>query len=176
MKAAGIELEQEVPETFHAKLHQVDVRGRFVFAFVREPLSWCGSTWQFRRLNNMPREDHPSTWADLPFPDYLTTCMEREPGFLNDYYSLSVGRPGGEIDFIGRYENLEDDLVMALLRAGVEFDEEALRAVAPMNVSAPTPPCSDELRHRLMATERTVYDRFYPDWPELPGRIRMGRA
>jgi hypothetical protein len=130
---------------------------------VREPLSWCGSTWQYRRLNSMVREDHPSTWADLPFPEYLIACIEEDPGFLSAYYELSIGPPEDEIGFVGRYESLTDDLVRGLRLAGEEFDEGALRAVAPMNVSRPPPRCPDELRQRLMVTERAVYERFYPE-------------
>jgi hypothetical protein len=38
-------------------------------------------------------------------------------------------------DFVGRYEHLTDDLVEALRRTNVQFDEQALRSSPPVNVS-----------------------------------------
>jgi hypothetical protein len=163
MKRAGIEVQQEVPDVFHAKLHQLEVGERFAFAFVREPLSWCGSTWQFRRLRGMEREEHPSTWADLPFEDYLTVCIEEDPGFLGNYYELSTGPRENEIDFVGRYEKLEDDFLTAMHLAGETVDPNVIREIAPINVSAPPPPCPEELRQRLRISESVVYERWYED-------------
>jgi len=46
-----------------------------------------------------------------------------------------VGPPGGEIEFIGRYERLADDLIAAPKTAGERVDEDAIRGCPPQNVS-----------------------------------------
>jgi hypothetical protein len=56
------------------------------------------------------------------------------PGFLtNEYYVPMVGPREQEIDFVGRYENLADDLVTALRLAGEDFNERELRSTPPVN-------------------------------------------
>ena len=44
-----------------------------------------------------------------------------------------------EVDFIGKQENLVDDLVKALNAAGEFFDEELIRSTRPVNQSASLP-------------------------------------
>jgi hypothetical protein len=161
MEVAGLELAREVPELPHPELDDVDRRGRFTFAFVREPLAWYGSYWQYRRKRSLPRLDHPATWTDLSFPDYIRACAEVRPGYLGRYFEEFVGTPEETIDFIGRYESLTADLIRALHLAEVQFDEKALRAEPPVNQSAPPPPCPPEISDMLIRSERAVYERFY---------------
>ena len=63
--------------------------------------------------------------------------VEHRPGLLSRYFMTFVGLPDDEVDFIGRYENLVDDLCHALLQAGEEFNRDALLSALPVNTSAP---------------------------------------
>ena len=83
------------------------------------------------------------------------------PGFLSKHYELFVGPRDAEIDFVGRYERLEDDVVSALRAAGQDFDEEALRSFPPINVTGPPPDCPEGTRQQLMHAESEAYERFY---------------
>lgn len=166
LDAAGVEVEK-IGETPHSEIKDLDVRGRFTFAFVREPLSWYGSTWNYRR-KHQPNDWRGRYWQpidewiqNLEFHDFLEKLIEDRPALLSRYYELYVGPPRDPIDFIGRYENLQEDLILALELAEQGFDEEALRAVAPVNTSAPTPPCPEEIRDRLVQSEKDAYERFY---------------
>jgi hypothetical protein len=166
MKAAGVELRSEGRR--HAGLNEVEREGRFTFAFVREPLSWYASWWQhcrvvdpshlFRAFFHAWPPDH---FINLPFEQYVAGCANWSPGFVSELYRRWVGPPEAPIDFVGRYESLADDLVHALRAAGQDFDEEVLRSFRPLNVSAPMPECSQEVRELLMVAEREVYERFY---------------
>jgi hypothetical protein len=142
MKAGGVELEVE-GHLLHPTLRELDRRGRFTFGFVREPSSWYASVWRFRRKlieeeNHMPGE-FPDEWVLLDFPDFVATVERERPSFLSSYFEEFIGPPEARIDFVGRYEALADDLVLALKRAGQEFDEEALRAIPPLNVTKAPP-------------------------------------
>jgi hypothetical protein len=155
-------LEPEGPHK-HATLPETQPRGRFTFCFVREPLSWYGSWWQ---MCNTTRPHHkleaiyttfpPTRFVNLPFPKYLNGLMTWEPGFLSILYRDFIG-----CDYVGLYENLVDDLVTAMRLAGEDFDEQTLRAVAPINVSGDAPDCPDELKEKLLVTEHETYVRFY---------------
>jgi hypothetical protein len=145
------------------------VNGRFTFAFVREPLSWYGSWWQFRRMEDPSHRMKaffnlfpPDRFVNLPFEQFVAGCVDWVPGYVSRLYRGYVGPPEAPIDFVGRFERLADDLVLALRTAGQDFDEEALRSFPPVNVSAPMPACSQEVRERLMVAEREAYERFYP--------------
>jgi hypothetical protein len=168
MEAAGVELERARTDMWHPNLEQVDRRGRFTFAFVREPLSWYASWWQWSRkydnryiwgfLSGFPLDP----FVTLPFPLFLKGCMTWHPAYVSTaLWTPYVGRPANEIDFVGRYESLADDLVRALQIAGQDFDEEALRAYAPVLTSGPLPDCPPDVKARLLESERAGYERFY---------------
>jgi hypothetical protein len=168
MQAAGVELRAEGSR--HARLDEVHRKGRFTFAFVRDPVSWYGSWWQHCRVIDPIHRAHafitewePDRFVNLPFEQYLQGCMNWWPGFVSAFYRRYTGPPEEPIDFVGHFERLADDLVLALRLAGQEFDEEALRAVPPVNVSAPTPPCSPEVREKLRVVERETYERYYEE-------------
>jgi Sulfotransferase family len=166
MRAAGIELRRE------GELHDARVSrtGRFAFAFVREPLDWFGSWWLHRRVfgYDAPGEvEHgePSVmdrFVDLPFPDFVARTAEELPGILSKAYRKYFGPPESPIDFIGRFESLENDLVRALTLSGVEFDEDAVRKMPPNSQSGRHPDCPPEVAAKLVQSERETYERFYP--------------
>jgi hypothetical protein len=170
MAAAGIRQER-LGFAHHIGKDEIELKGRFAFAFVREPLSWYGSAWTFRRRlwrekesdpqMEIPGAEFPDEWFALDFPDFVATVIESRPGYLSAYYDHYVGTADDPIDFIGHYENLADDLVKALRLAGQEFDEEALRGFPAVNTSGPPPPCPREVKERLLLAERAAYERFY---------------
>jgi hypothetical protein len=167
LQEAGVEVQEEFGRTAeHPLLSELERRGRFTFAFVREPLSWYGSIWRFRNyfhLHKAPGNDQLpyDRFIGLDFPDFIDNVAEHLPGFLSNHYERFVGPREEEIDFIGRYERLEDDVVAALRAVDQDFDEEALRSFPPINVTEPHPGCPQETRLRLMRSESEAYERFY---------------
>ncbi len=142
----------------------------FVFCFVREPLRWYESFWRYM----VAREGADWTsardfWAWHPcralishgsdnFADFVQAAVALEPGFVSQLYGRYVHDGVG---FVGRQEHLRADLATALDLAGVAFDPDLLRTMAPSNrsdqrdVASPT-----ELRDQVMRLEHGARVRF----------------
>jgi hypothetical protein len=164
MEAAGLCPEPEGGSE-HPFFHELDRRNRFSFAFVRDPLHWWGSEWKFRR-NHHYRDlvNHPyDRWLDLGFDEFVERVTEHCPGFLSQTYDKHIGTIEDSVDFIGRYENLVDDLVKALRLAGEEFDESAVRGLSSTNESGDAVWLYPEQLRPLMEAEKPAYQRFYPE-------------
>ena len=85
-----------------------------------------------------------------------------------------VGLEGRQIEFVGRFERLTDDLVEGLKLAGETFDEKALRAIPAFNQSPLRPsdtPWPEALRREVLLSEFDALKRFgYLD-ASLPAQL-----
>jgi hypothetical protein len=176
IEAGGLEFEVlGVPPTPNPKTNHLDLSGtdeyadRFTIAFVRHPLEWWRSLWAYRMGDGWdPRRQIDSVACSDDFNTFIEQVIEHLPLYLEADYARYIGPPSEPISFIGRYEFLADDLVRALKTAGEEFDEAALRAYPPDNVSdyerfpAFYRP---EVAARLADSERATIERFYADDP-----------
>jgi hypothetical protein len=155
----------------HSLLNQYLNRYEFVFAFVRHPLTWYESWWKFQTWLNW-RDHEPNVWhpqnvlkpcASNDFDEFIRLCIKHEPAYVTRLYEWYLGPEGAEfVSFIGRYEHLADDLVKVYRSLSLEFDEPALRAQAPANVSLVEPPAWDkELKARMLEMETPAIRRFY---------------
>lgn len=135
--------------TTHSTLAQTPHPELFTIAFVRHPLTWWLSFWRFHMGPARPYVvDHEicsTCWSD-DFVEFQWNVVRRFPGACYEFAEAFVGPPEREIDFVGRQENLVEDLIAALRMAGEEFDEARLRSVPPANVS-----------------DRSVMGRYTPD-------------
>ena len=142
----------ELPETFR-------------FGFVREPATWYRSHWAHKKTH----EDYPDTpdrFDELvressDFPGFVRTVTDEVPGYLSMLYEIFLGPPGA-IEFIGRYENLVDDLIGAL---GQAYDREpadydSIRQIAPVNTGNRKPEITPDLRKLIAASEHRAIGRF----------------
>jgi hypothetical protein len=175
MFAAGVVAHRPPQVPDHGGLIESrDFSDRFTFAFVRHPLELWRSYWGYRMRTGWVHE-HPidAAAASADFPTFVEGLIDFAPGFASALYEQFVGRPGKEIDFIGRYERLADDLCLALRFAGQEFSEQRLRAHPPAN-------CTDfrqypalytpRVAERLAEAEHTSIERFYAHDP-IPGHL-----
>ena len=116
----------------------------FVFTFVRHPLRWYESWWKFQAGKwpvHEPGVWHPQRSLEIcrsdDFNQFIRLCIDHEPGYVSRMYEWYIGPVGFQyVKFIGRQENLADDLIEVLQLLGHEFDEQKLRQFAPFNVSA----------------------------------------
>jgi hypothetical protein len=117
----------------------------FKFAFVRNPWDLQVSSWHHLRRER-PRlvediEDFPEfiRWKldpDRPYQYHVDTSIELQTDYLKDLHGEII------VDFIGKYEKLEEDYHEACRRIGI------------------TPP---PLPHKRQAKGRTGYRSYYDD-------------
>ncbi len=162
LKSAGTTLAESGYS--HNILDESPGRGMFTIAFVRHPWSWWRSYWAHKRRCKWDFQNR----LDLhcmhnEFEQFMINVLDYHPGYCSEVFRSYVGPPGHEINFIGKHENLVEDLVAALRRVGEPFDEAALRATRRINVgdygAFPTQ-CSDEIRVRMIEAESEAIERF----------------
>ena len=136
--------------------------GRTRFAFVRHPVNWYASFWGYR-MGEGWRKD---TLLDIKcksmnFNDFMEKVFKYCPSHVSQMYELWFGSPKHPtIRVYGKQENLVDDLVKILKNCGEIFNEDLLRETPPENVSEEKPEISDELKKRIIASEKRAIERF----------------
>ena len=121
-------------------------RQPFIFAFVRNPLTWYESWFKYMSRTGLqwgPAGDandlnhwHPCAGlnglGDTDFNQFVRNVIREQPGFVTQMYGGYTRSP---VRFVGRMENLRDDLVRVLLEMGLAFDEQAIREAPPINTA-----------------------------------------
>ncbi|MBT3812930.1 MAG: sulfotransferase family 2 domain-containing protein [Gammaproteobacteria bacterium] len=163
--ASGIEYEDyRVDGNPHVGLSGCPVPDKFKFAFVRHPVDLYRSYWQFK----MTHEWDVKNQLDMEcksddFNDFIRNVLDKYPGCFGDSLIDFVGDRENEIEFVGKYENLVEDLILMLRDAGEVFDEGAIRNLPAYNVSDKTrfPAIyTANLKEEVRRTEINVMQRF----------------
>ena len=153
----------------HAVPNQVideDKEGLFSFCFVRHPVTWYRSFWCYRlKKHTLHLSFKLDLYWDINYEKFILTALDKYPnGFVSQlykYYDLD------NMDFVGRQENLANDLAKALRLAGDEFDKGILKNERRVNLSASNPKYGDQaiigrmLEKRIEKVEHWVMDRYY---------------
>lgn len=149
--------------------HCTDPRGSYLpsMAFVRHPVTWWQSFWAYKARNGWtPTETISETCKSDDFNEFIRRVAVLEPGFYSKFLEAWVGEPENPIDFIGKFENLADDLEHGLTLFGVQFDRQLLRAAPRINTtnygSQPTN-MTKFTEQLILETERRTLERFYND-------------
>jgi len=144
--------------------------GRLSYCFVRHPIDWYKSFWSFRVASGHVQLRNPLDFYcwDNVFEKFVANALIIYPnGYVTELYQLFVGENRDKVDFIGRQENLLDDLLMVLKIAGEEFDEDAVRSLGKKNTASdarsivPRLGLSDYTRDMVLRTEKWVLENFY---------------
>lgn len=165
LEAAQVDFEDyAINNNAHLGYRECPHPGRFKFAFVRHPLGLYRSFWQYKMTYGWDEASalDRTCRADY-FHEFIVNITTRYPGAYGAMLDDLIGPEQAPIDFVGRYETLQEDLVRALTLAGESFDEERLRAVPAVNVSDKVRfPASytPELIGRVAASEQGVFRRF----------------
>ena len=135
--AAGIHCEAfSLGSNHHPGLRDCPCLHKFKFAFVRHPLALYRSYWQYKMTYGWdPHNVIDQRCRADDFHSFVTAVLTHMPGVYGQSLDEFVGTAAHPIDFIGKYENLTEDLVSALQLAGERFDANAIRALPPYNVS-----------------------------------------
>ena len=187
IEAAGIPA-AEVGDSPHCAFTSTNGSGLFKFAFVRHPLTWYQSFWCYRMRLGWRMEDTLDPCMSRNFETFVDNVIQRIPNHLVWRYEKYVGPDPGVLDFVGKQENLQQDLIRALRMAGEKFDEDKILAVPRLNASSTHPEYADNLREKVLNSEAEVISRFGYDapltkttkeffsGPWLPGATALGTS
>ena len=120
--------------TRHKKTNVIKRRKKpFLFCFVRHPLRWYESFWKYQIKMGWPKYGDPKDpfhWhpcsllneiEDHDFNRFMEKVIYKQPGFVTRMYGWYID---GYTDFVGKQENLRDDLIKALKMTGISLDRE----------------------------------------------------
>lgn len=148
----------------------------FMFCFVRNPLKWYESWWKYNNtFGDWPTWGSASSgdagWhpqnilngcGDTDFSQFVRNVLKRRPGYVSEMYGWYV-RP--DVGFVGKNENLIEDLVTVLRMRELDFDEDKLRSMAKVGVAPGEERInwSDDLRREVIRLEYPAFVRYgYP--------------
>ena len=138
---------------------------RFTFAFVRHPLTWYQSYFSYKQRKGWdPENDWDKLVRSESFAEFIETALSKTPAYYSLLLRRFVGPAGDEIDFIGRFESLTEDLILALTLAGERFDPNLIRNAPPVNQSdyrMHPAVYSNGLAERVLDVEAEAVERFY---------------
>lgn len=135
--ASGIKYKDyKIDDIPHIGLKHCPCPGKFKFAFVRHPVGLYRSYWQYKMTNAWDKKNmFDMACQSDSFHDFIRNVLDKYPGVYGDTLIDFIGEGNNEIEFIGKYENLVEDLLVALKCAGETFDEDTIRTMPPYNVS-----------------------------------------
>lgn len=147
----------------------------FMFCFVRHPLSWYESwfkymsqdnrKWQFWGDERDIRNWHPNAMlnglGDSDFNGFVRNVANKRPGYVSELYGWYTTP---EVDFIGKQENLREDLIRVLKLLELDFSEDFIWTYREVGVSQNT--------HQQVEWDPELRQRIYD--LELAGLARYG--
>lgn len=149
----------------------------FMFCFVRHPLKWYESWFKYmsqpnRNWCDWGREESINYWhpnamlnglGTSEFNQFIKNIIAKRPGFVTELFGWYT-KP--QIDFVGKQENLTDDLITVLRQLDLPFDEDFVRNYKAVNVS-PKPKqemvWEPELRTEVIKLEYAGLKRYNYD-------------
>ncbi|MBI1210461.1 MAG: hypothetical protein GC190_03285 [Alphaproteobacteria bacterium] len=145
----------------------------FTFCFVRNPLSWYESWFKFMSDPKQNWRDWGSTISGRKgwhpnailngcgaedFNTFVANVVRKRPGYVTELFGWYTKPP---ISFIGRQENLAEDLIRVLSMRGIAFDEQRIRSSIRENVSGDHHLEWDpDLRRDVVQLEYAAFRRF----------------
>ena len=166
LRQAGFCVNLEVGGHNHTYPSQCRIKNRFSFAFVRHPLSWYESYWTYKQYISKwdPRNTVDANTQSEKFSTFIQKMIDTYPGYVSCIYQLytEIDTPN-EINFIGRQENLREDLCHALTEAGENFDKERIHSFPVKNVSPSHPEWDPAQRKKIIELESFAFKRFNYD-------------
>jgi hypothetical protein len=120
----------------------------FIFCFVRHPLRWYESWFNYmshpsRRWCDWGNERDLFDWhpnavlngcGSPDFNTFVRNVVKKRPGYVTELFN-SYAQP--QIDFVGKQENLRLDLITVLETLALDFDQDLLLTHEEVGVSPP---------------------------------------
>lgn len=153
--------------TFKEALALLGGHRLFFFTFVRHPFTWMESYYAHRvRDDQWPS----SSWAHSSFEEWV---LRTPRGWVQRQFEAFTGPLRHEVDFIGRFEDLQFDLRRALKAAREKFSDDIFD-IEPQNVGDSTTlaKCSwtQQMRKRVHKLNPQAFSRYGYSLDEVPER------
>ena len=149
-----------------------------VFTFVRHPLSWYASYWTFR--NRTIQTEKSNRWEfsggiDYPLGKLDSQCesdkfetfvknVVRNKGYLKHLYWCVTK----DCRYVGRQENLKNDLIYIWKALNEDFDEKIIKDMRRVNKSEEHPVYSQMMRDDICEVEEDVINLYYTGSNNIP--------
>lgn len=140
-----------------------DGKRRLRFAFVRNPLTYHQSYWAYKMCAGWDfHNPYDRNFAIGDFGAYIRASVAKEPGWIGKFFEEFIGHEDSPIvDFVGRQENIRQDLITALRFAEQPVNEEIILHTPHVNAAASLP----EWRERCVYTpELEALVRTSEEW------------
>jgi Tfp pilus assembly protein PilF len=163
IQRAGIPFQQIGPAEWkgHGTLLIHGRKFSFIACFVRNPINWYRSYWAYRIEKGWhPEVELDSVCQTNSFDTFVRKASLLLPGVLTAIYETYTGSKEDPIDFIGKQENLANDLMTALRMCGEKFDEGRLLSTGRINESSCRPDYPRELRELVVLAEHQAMKRY----------------
>jgi len=145
-----------------------------IFTFVRNPFKWYESWFKFMSRDdqqwrhwggpNSKFEWHPvaalNGLGDTCFNQFVENVHQQQPGFVSHMYEQYTKTP---ISFIGKQEQLAEDLTAALSLSGIKLNPERLKSKPKFGVSWPQGPALEwdqALKKKIALDEYEGFTRY----------------
>lgn len=161
LENSGVKIETYYPNGHpHNTYKEESIEEKYLFAFVRHPFSWYKSYWAYRMKTGWETE----WWLDsycksTDFEEFIRNIVNKQYCYLTDLYNQYIGKPA-ILNFVGKQENLTNDLIWVLNFLNEKFDEKKLRNTSKQNVIKLNPICSNELKQKLLELEKEIIRKF----------------
>ena len=161
----------------HARISDIkrelkeDLEKKFVFSFVRKPLDILKSMYISDIYPWIVDFDgyKQNNYEKITFKQFV---HKLGPSFVTSIYLEYLEAPIGVfpyVDYIGRRENLKDDLIEALEMAGEDFDRKKIEDMPPVGAGASLEKakelihCDEDILEFIKDGERLIDSLFYSD-------------
>jgi len=151
------------------------INPRFQFAFVREPVAWFRSYYAFiTRHYIIPNGKYPifegGMWHCMrcfekydytSFGSFIDSVYDDQPSYYTRMIEWFTGPPDAHyMNFIGKQENLNDELGSVLKRLKLYHLVPKLLTAKPINTSPSKFPIDPVYGFLIESQESAIYDRF----------------
>jgi hypothetical protein len=143
------------------------LENKYTIAFVRHPITYYKSYWAFRIETGWTDGWYlDDTCKSKRFEIFVKNIINNNVPYVTNEYRKYWCYPQ-KLNFIGKTENLKNDLIHILRFLNEDFDEKAISTLPKQNTTKTKAECSKELLHKLIDLEKEIIDYFkYPKYIE----------
>ena len=136
-------------------------KGLFLFGFIRHPLTWYKSYFAHRIRYGWTESVLDKMCRSELFSEFIELSCVGYSGYMN---RVLCARYLNNCNFVGRFENIKEDLTAAMTGAGEEFSMDGIYETPPSNVGvydSLNVEYTSRTKDLVLRSEKTVVERWY---------------